>query len=121
MSEDDADDFEFGALKVEVKTELAPGDAEITQHDRSMFVRDGLNTFRINDDLAKRDQVRNVFMYFHTLVHDWVVRLLRVRNLAKLKFHDQRILISLLQETGTQLVEYLHRSTDNLVGFFLVN
>src|SRR5262245_41483750 len=65
------------------------------------------------------DEIRNKFADLDTLVADWKVSLLLEGNFPQLELHHQSVLVNLLNEAVTNLIEHIHRTAHDLIHFIL--
>ena len=66
----DSPPFEFCVLKINHHANLQSSDFQRIQHLSDFMVSDSLDRFRVNNDLFKTDQVRDVFPQLNGVVSD---------------------------------------------------
>ena len=89
-------------IKDQANTQLC--DPEIVQHQPPFMVSDFVDHFCVYDDRIKGDQVGNKQPDVLTFVEDIKGRLLSKRNFSQAKFHDQSVLIWLLDDSMAERV-----------------
>ena len=71
-------------LEINQYTNLQSSYFQVIPHFSDFMVSDSLDRFRINNDLFKADQIRDVFPQLNGLVNDRELRLLQRRNVLYL-------------------------------------
>src|SRR6185437_12404364 len=85
-----------------------------------MAVIESSGHFRISNDLAVHDEVRNQLADELLTIENWMPALLLDRVATRPQFDDQRIFIKLLVQPRPEFIQDRHGRTDNVFGYFFV-
>lgn len=67
IGQDNAFPLQFCSTKIEDQSDREPGYSQVIDHPASFVVGNFINDFRVNDDRAIYDQIRNILTDFGSL------------------------------------------------------
>ena len=106
-------------FEIDEQTELQTGHFQVVDHLAAFFISDAFDSFRIDNDLPKADQVRDVRSNNLGLKNNVEWLLLLARNCAKLELNHESILIDLFVKTMSDLVQNFHRTANDYDALLL--
>lgn len=105
-------------LEVDDETKLPASHLEVINHLAAFVIRDRIDGLCIDDDLTEANQIRHVRTDDLVLVDNVKRSLLLTGNRSVPKLNHESILIDLLVESVTDVIQDFHRAADNAMSLF---
>ena len=106
-------------FEIDYQAELQSSHLQVVDHLAAFVISDAFDSFRIDNDLPKADQVRDVRSNNLGLKNNVEWLLLLARNCAKLELNHESILIDPFMKTMSDLVQNFHRTANDYDALLL--